>query len=92
MEKPVVTMLLFHSGTTSGGATGGDVTGKPMWGNPISADRAKSSTGRTDEDLMAMGDAGYDNNGAVFLMRRQPAGDYLKYFDRYLVRPACPSQ
>ena len=75
------------SGTTSGGATGSDVTGRPMWGNPVSADTAKASTGRTDEDLMAVGDFGYDDKGAVFLMRRQPASDYIKYMDRYEYYP-----
>ena len=71
-------------GTTSGGALGGDVTGKPMWGNPVSADSASSSTGRTEHNLMAIGDYSYDNKGAVFVTRRQPMGDYLRYFDRWV--------
>ena len=71
------------AGQTSGGALGGDVTGKPMWGNPISADKASSTSGRSEGDLMAIGDYSFDDNGAVFVMRRQPMGDYLSYFDRY---------
>lgn len=76
-------------GTTSGGGTGKDVTGRPMWGNPVSADTAKSTTGRTDDDLMVVGDFGYDDKGAVFLMRRQPASDYMKYMDRCALQAAC---
>jgi len=75
------------SGQTSGGALGGDVTGKPMWGNPVSADRASSASGRTDEDLIAIGDFGYDDKGAVFIMKRLPSGDYIKYMDRYEYYP-----
>lgn len=70
-------------GRTAGGALGGDVTGKPMWGNPISADRASEAAGRSEDDLMAIGDYSYDNKGAVFLMNRMPFGDYLSYFERY---------
>lgn len=71
------------AGTTSGGAFGGDVTGKPFWGNPISADRASSSSGRSEDDLMAIGDYSYSDNGAVFMVRRNPYGDYLTYVERY---------
>ena len=39
--------------------------------------------GRSEDDLMAIGDYSYDDKGAVFLTRREPIGDYLSYFDRY---------
>ena len=63
------------------------MTSKPMWGNPVSADRASTTTGRAEDDLMAIGDYSYDNKGAVFVTRRQPMGDYLSYFDRYEYYP-----
>jgi hypothetical protein len=41
------------------------------------------SAGRSEGDLMAIGDYSYDDKGAVFLTRREPMGDYLSYVERY---------
>jgi len=44
------------------------------------------SAGRSEGDLMAIGDYSYDDKGAVFLTRREPMGDYLSYVERYARR------
>ena len=38
--------------------------------------------GRTEDDLMAIGDFSFDDTGVVFLTPREPMGDHLSYFDR----------
>ena len=44
---------------------------------------ATTLTGRSEGDLMAIGDYSYDDKGAVFLTQREPMGDYLSYVERY---------
>jgi len=54
-----------------------------MWGNPISADRASSTTGRDEHDLMAIGDYSYDDK-----VRLPPCPKLVALTDRS--RSACP--